>query len=421
MNILVIGGGGREHALVWKLKSSSKIDKIYCAPGNAGISEDAICVSIKSDDINDLLEFAKQNKIDLTIVGPEQPLTMGITDLFLKNRLKIFGPTKQASQLEGSKSYMKEFCIRHNIPTAKAEIFNNPHKAKAYLDKKDFPVVVKADGIAAGKGVIICNNKNEAEKAIDSIMVEHAFGDAGNQIVIEDFLQGEEASFIAISDGENILPLATSQDHKQVFDNDKGPNTGGMGAYSPAPVITDETFSKVIDKIMMPTIKGMADEGRKYVGVLYAGLMIKDNEPYLLEFNCRFGDPETEPIMMRLKSDLLSVILKTIDGSLKDVSLEWDISSAVCVVMASKGYPGKYEKGEKISGLKEVKSLNNVKVFHAGTAKADDNFIVNGGRVIGVTALGSDIKSAIDNVYHAVNKISWKGVHYRKDIGKKAL
>lgn len=422
MKILVIGSGGREHAIVWKISQSSKITKIFCAPGNPGIAEIAECVNIKADDINALKEFALKNNIDLTVVGPEQPLTMGIVDVFEKAGLKIFGPSKNAAEIEGSKAFSKELMQKYNIPTAAYKTFDNADDAKNYAEKHHPPVVVKADGLAAGKGVFICPTMDEAFLAIDIIMNQKAFGNAGNKVVIEEFLAGEEASFLAFTDGETILPLASAQDHKAVYDNDEGPNTGGMGAYSPAPIITPSMQKRVINEVMMPVVQGMKSEGRIFKGILYAGLMLTKNGPKVLEFNARFGDPETQPILMRLKTDILDVFMAVVENRLKEIKLEWDKRSAVCVVMASEGYPGDYEKGKAITGLDDVKNVKDVFVFHAGTALKDGKLVVtNGGRVFGVTALGTGIKRAIKNAYTAVEKIEWDGVHYRTDIGAKAI
>jgi len=421
MKILVVGSGGREHALVWKLRQSPRVKALFCAPGNAGIAKDAACVSIAADDISGLASFAKKEDVDLTIVGPELPLTMGIVDVFKRSGLKIFGPTKEASVIESSKVFAKEFCLRHKIPTARSAIFADIKEARTYLLKQQMPIVIKADGLAAGKGVIICKDMGEASAALEDIMVNRAFGEAGNNVVIEEYLQGEEASFIVLSDGRHILPLASSQDHKRAFDDDRGPNTGGMGAYSPAPVVTQKLHERVVEQIMLPAIRGMAEEGLPFMGVLYAGLMIRDGNPSLLEFNCRFGDPETQPIMMRLKSDLVDVIEAAIDGKLNQVDLKWDPRPAVCIVLASGGYPGDYEKGRVIRGLPEVNQLCDVVAFHSGTAIKDGEYVTNGGRVLGVTAIGDDIPRAIKNAYDAVLKVSWEGMHYRRDIGQRAL
>ncbi|MEA3428242.1 MAG: phosphoribosylamine--glycine ligase [Thermodesulfobacteriota bacterium] len=419
--ILVVGSGGREHALVWKLSASQHISKIYCASGNAGIAHLTECISINPDDIIGLAKFAEKESIDLTIVGPEIPLTMGIVDSFRQRGLPIFGPDSQAAELEGSKVFAKEFMKKHNIPTADYQIFFSPDKAKKYVLDHGAPLTIKADGLAAGKGVFLAMTEKSALDAIETIMVKKAFGNAGKRIVIEEFLQGEEASFIVFTDGKTILPMPFSQDHKAVYEGDKGPNTGGMGAYSPAPVATPAVGEKVMERIMMPAIKGMAAEGRTYKGILYAGLMIVDGEPRLLEFNVRFGDPETQPLLMRMKSDMLPVLESVIEDNLQEVKIEWDPRPAVCVVMASSGYPGSYEKGKVISGLKEVEQMEDTQVFHAGTAFKNGQVVTNGGRVLGVTALGKTIQKAINQTYEAVSKINWEGVYYRRDIGNKAL
>ncbi|NPA25805.1 MAG: phosphoribosylamine--glycine ligase [Deltaproteobacteria bacterium] len=422
MKILVVGGGGREHALVWKLSQSNKINQIFCAPGNAGIASLATCVPIDADDIYRLLEFARNEGIDLTIVGPEDPLVAGIVDAFQAADLKIFGPNQAAAQIEGSKTFCKNLLKKHGIPTGDYASFDNLDDAIEYVYKKGAPIVIKADGLAAGKGVVVAQSVEEAENAINKIMRRRAFGEAGKEIIIEEFLEGEEASFLVFTDGDIVVPMVTSQDHKPVFDDDQGPNTGGMGAYSPAPVISEGLFRRIMNDIMIPTVKALAAEGCKYRGILYAGLMIKDGIPKVLEFNARFGDPETQPILMRLKSDLLPILEACISGHLAKTIVEWDERPAVCVAMASGGYPGEYEKGKVISGLNLAARLKDVMVFHAGTAKnEEDKIITNGGRVLGVTAVGDDIPKAIEKAYHAVAKISWEGAHYRTDIGKKAL
>ncbi|MBW1971913.1 MAG: phosphoribosylamine--glycine ligase [Deltaproteobacteria bacterium] len=421
MKVLVVGGGGREHAIAWKINKSSKVDKIFAAPGNAGIAKIAKCIDIKPDDIYGLKNFALKNKIDLTIVGPELPLTMGIWDEFKKEGLTLFGPSKSASLLEGSKAYAKKIMAKYKIPTADFEIFDDYIKAKDYIKYRSLPMVIKADGLAAGKGVFVSNSREDALFALDNIMKKKVFGDAGKKVVIEDCLVGEEASFLAFSDGKNILPMASSQDHKPIYDDDKGPNTGGMGAYSPAPIVSDEVHKKIMKRIMFPLVSGLNDEGIKYVGVIYAGLMIKDNDPYVLEFNVRFGDPETQPILMRMKSDLLEIIEASITGNLLNHSIQWDKRPSVCVVLASSGYPNKYEKGFPISGLEDVEKIEDVQVFHAGTTIKDGKIITNGGRVLGITSIGENIPIAISKAYEAVKMISWQGIYYRKDIGKKAL
>ena len=421
MKVLVVGGGGREHALVWKIAQSPKVSKVYCAPGNAGISEQATILPIKANDLNGLLEFALKERVDLTVVGPEEPLTKGIVDLFESKGLSIFGSSKKAAEIEGSKAFAKEMMKKYHIPTGSYEIFGDAKEAKNYIRKQGAPIVVKADGLAAGKGVIVCNTVEEAIQWVERIMVEKIFGEAGNRVVIEEYLVGEEASYIAFTDGKAILPMASSQDHKPIFDGDRGPNTGGMGAYSPAPVVTDQIHERIHEKILRPIIQGMGEEGRPYKGVLYAGLMIHEGHPRVLEFNARFGDPENQPVLMRMKGDIIPILEACIKGDLAECKIEWDSRAAVCVVMASKGYPGDYEKGKPISGLKEVSRMEDVFVFHAGTALKDSQMVTYGGRVLGVTGLGKDIPKAIDRTYQAVKKIHWNGVHYRTDIGQKAL
>ncbi|RMG01283.1 MAG: phosphoribosylamine--glycine ligase [Nitrospirae bacterium] len=421
MKVLVIGGGGREHALVWKLAQSKRVDKIYCCPGNAGISELAECLDFSLNDHQALLDFARYEWIDLTVVGPEAPLSEGIVDIFQKDGRRILGPTRQAAQLEASKVFAKDFMKRHGIPTAEYRSFTSYIHAEEYVRMKGAPLVIKADGLAAGKGVIIAQTVEEAIEALAKIMRDRAFGDAGNRVVVEECLTGEEASYLVFTDGETILPMASSQDHKRIFDNDQGPNTGGMGAYSPAPVVTPEVERKIMDKIIKPTIRGMASEGVKYKGILYAGLMIKDGEPYVLEFNCRFGDPEAQPILMRLKSDLLEIALAITEDRLKEMTLQWRPEAAVCVVASSGGYPGSYEKGKVIEGLESLKNDPNVVVFHAGTSFKDGKVVTAGGRVLGVTALGTDIKTARDNAYKAIEAIHFEGMHYRKDIANRAI
>ena len=421
MKVLIIGSGGREHALAWKLSQSKKITRLFIAPGNPGTAMHGENVVIAAEDIDGLKAFALAEKIDFTIVGPELPLTLGIVDAFAASGLLAFGPSKAGAELEGSKAFSKELMIRHDIPTAFYKRFEDAAEAKAYVRTHTPPMVVKADGLAAGKGVVICHTKEEAIEAIDLIMTAKAFGSAGKRIIIEEFLVGEEASFLAITDGKTVLPLAPAQDHKAIFDNDQGPNTGGMGAYSPAPVLTEALQKQVMEEVMYPAVAGMAKEGRLYRGILYAGLMLTEAGPKVLEFNCRFGDPETQPILMRLASDLLEALLAASKGSLDKVTFEWKKEAAVCVVMAAKGYPGDYLKGSEIKGLDEAALLPDTVVFHAGTKERDGKVVTSGGRVLGVTALGADIKKAIDNAYKAVALISWEGAQYRKDIGKKAL
>src|SRR3989338_5188773 len=421
MKVLVIGSGGREHALVWKLAQSPKIKKIYCAPGNAGIADLATCVDIAADNIEKLVNFAAEKRVDLTIVGPERPLVLGIVDEFQKRGLHIFGPTKLAAQLEASKVFTKRFCQKYAIPTARAEIFTDLKSALHSLSKIDGPCVVKADGLASGKGVIVCETKEEAQDAVELMMKQKVFGDAGTTVMIEEKLDGEEASFIAIADGTHVLPLASSQDHKRLLDHDRGPNTGGMGAYSPAPIVTPSVHRKVMEQIMLPTLRGMAMAGTPFTGILYAGLMIAQGEPKLLEFNVRFGDPEAQPLLMRLKNDVIDVIQAAMLRRLDRFELEWDARPAVCIVMAAKDYPEKGDRGNVITGLENVASLPDVTVFHAGTAEVDGRIVTNGGRVLGVTALGSNMQVALQKSYEAVSGIHWNGCQYRKDIGQRAL
>ncbi len=421
MKVLVIGSGGREHALVWKIAQSPKVKNIFCAPGNAGIAELATCVPISADNIDELLTFAQKEKIGLTVVGPEDPLSKGIVDTFEAKGLKIFGASGSAARIESSKSFAKELMQKYNIPTAKGETFTTISKAQAYVRKVGAPIVVKADGLAAGKGVIVCADEKEALAALDQIMVKKQFGDAGNQVVVEECLTGEEASFLAFTDGKTVLPLPSSQDHKPVFDNDQGPNTGGMGAYSPAPVVDTYLHKRIMQEVMIPTVKAMAAEGHPYKGVLYAGLMIAKDKIRVLEFNGRFGDPEAQPLLMRLQGDIIPVMEAVIDGTLDRCRLNIDPRSAVCVVMASGGYPKSYKKGLPITGLDKVKRMKDVVVFHAGTAIKGKQVTATGGRVLGVTALGDNVEKAIKKAYQAIEKITWSQVHYRNDIGQKAL
>jgi len=421
MKVLVVGGGGREHALVWKIAQNKRVSKLYCAPGNAGISRQATIVPIPAHDVKGLLQFALREAIDLTVVGPEDPLTRGIVDLFESEGLSIFGPSGRAARLEGSKAFAKEMMRKCCIPTASYEIFKDRKEAAAYLKAQAHPVVVKADGLAAGKGVMVCKTLEESVRAVDQIMVDRAFGEAGSQVVIEECLVGEEASCLAFTDGKTILPMASCQDHKAVYDGDRGPNTGGMGAYSPAPVVTAEIHEKVSQEVLHPIVKGMAEEGIPYKGVLYAGIMVCEGVPKVLEFNARFGDPETQPLLMRMKGDIVPVLEACIHGNLSQCRVEWDSRPAVCVVMASNGYPGNYDKGKVIGGLEDVERMKDVFVFHAATASEGGNVLTSGGRVLGVTGLGENIPEAIKTTYQAVRKITWDGVHYRTDIGKKAL
>ena len=423
MNVLVVGRGGREHALLWKIKQSQKVKKLYAAPGNGGTARIAQNVPIKPDDIAGLRKFCEDEKIDLTLVGPEIPLALGIVDAFEEKGLKIFGPTKAAAQLESSKIFAKRLCRSENIPTADFEIFDDAGKAKDFVKSRKAPLVIKVDGLAAGKGVIIAKDEAEATSVIDKIMVEKAFGASGEKIIIEDCLEGEEASIIVVSDGENIIPLASSQDHKRVFNNDNGPNTGGMGAYSPAPVVTDEVFNATISQIIKPAILGMAKKNTPCKGVVYAGIMITKDGPKLLEFNARFGDPETQAILPRLKSDLLDLIERAMQGRLKGYSLEWNEKTCICVVMASGGYPGKYEKGKEIFGIEKARIIKDVLIFHSGTRCGPQKirFFTNGGRVLNIAALGEAVEEAIYKAYKACSVIKFEGAHYRNDIGYRAL
>jgi phosphoribosylamine---glycine ligase len=421
MKVLVIGGGGREHAIVWKLSQSRSVDKIYCCPGNAGIAEIAECINVNQNDFNALLDFVKYEWIDLTIVGPEDPLSKGIVDLFEREGRKILGPTKAAAQLESSKVFSKELMRSHSIPTAEYRVFTSYLHAEEYIRFKGTPIVIKADGLAAGKGVFIANSMDEAMDALKTIMKDKAFGDAGNKVIVEDCLSGEEASYMVFTDGKTIVPMVSSQDHKRIFDGDKGPNTGGMGAYSPAPVMTGELEKVVIEKIMKPTIRALRSEGINYKGILYAGLMIDKGIPQVLEFNCRLGDPETQPVLSRLKTDFMEVAMAVAEERLSDINIEWNNDPAVCVVLSSSGYPGQYRKGDVITGLDEANKMEGVHVFHAGTTFKDDHIVTAGGRVLGVTAIGKDIATAKSRAYEAAGKIHYDGMHYRKDIADRAL
>ncbi len=418
MKILIVGGGGREHALVWKIAQSPSVTQLYCAPGNAGTAGLATNIDIGAEDIDRLLDFARVEGIDLTVVGPEMPLVAGIVDKFEEQGLRIFGPSAQAAKLEGSKIFSKNLMQKYNIPTAKFRSFSSADDAVRYAEGQG-PVVVKADGLAAGKGVILCENANEARAAIQVIMKDRTFGDAGGRIVIEEWLRGKEVSLLALTDGKTLLPLEGAEDHKAVFDGDSGPNTGGMGAYSPSPIFTSALKQEVLNDIMVPTIRAMEKEGALYKGVLYAGLMITDEGPKTLEFNARMGDPETQPLMMRMQSDLVPLMSACIDGTLDQHHIDWSPQTSVCVVMASGGYPGSYEKGHAIAGLGDADAMEDVTVFHAGTREEDDQVVTNGGRVLGVTALGADVPSAIAKAYAGVEKITWPEAHYRKDIGQR--
>ncbi len=421
MKVLVIGSGGREHALCWAIAKSPKCDELYCAPGNAGIDQVAVTVSIAADDLDGIMDFVQAGGVDFVVVGPEGPLVAGLVDRLEAAGVKAFGPSARAAELEGSKGLTKDLCAKYSIPTADYARFDEPDAAKEYIRVKGAPIVVKADGLAAGKGVILCRNKNEAYAAIDHIMTEAAFGEAGAEVVIEEMLVGEEASFFALVDGKTALPMVTAQDHKAAFDGDEGPNTGGMGAYTPAPVITDAMAERIMDEIITPTIRGAAADGRPYKGVLYAGLMITEKGPELIEYNVRFGDPECQPMMMRLKSDLLEVLVACAEGRLEGMTLDWHEKAALTVVMATDGYPGAYGRGSEIKGLDKAGRLKDVVIFHAGTREEDGRILANGGRVLNVTALGPTVKSAQKRAYKAVDLIDWPEGFCRSDIGWRAI
>ena len=423
MKVLVIGNGGREHALAWKAAQSAQVETVFVAPGNAGTALEPKVenVAIGVEDISALVEFAKSNAVELTIVGPEAPLVIGVVDAFLAAGLPIFGPTEAAAQLEGSKAFTKDFLARHQIPTAEYQNFTEIEPALAYLREKGAPIVVKADGLAAGKGVIVAMTQEEAEAAVRDMLAGNAFGEAGHRVVIEEFLDGEEASFIVMVDGENVLPMATSQDHKRVGNGDTGPNTGGMGAYSPAPVVTSEIHQRVMDEVIYPTVRGMAAEGNPYTGFLYAGLMIMaDGTPKVIEYNCRFGDPETQPIMLRMQSDLVELCLAAIDGKLDTVESLWDPRASIGIVLAAGGYPASYNKGDVINGLPQ-QEIDGEKVFHAGTASKDGDIVTNGGRVLCATAMGETVSEAQQRAYALAKQISWDGMFHRDDIGYRAI
>ena len=423
MNVMVVGGGGREHAIAWKAARSEKVGKVYCAPGNGGTAAEDKCenIDIKPSEFSDLADFAKKNNVELTIVGPEDPLVDGIVDFFEEQGLKIFGPDSKAAQIEASKAFSKDVMNKAGIPTAEYQRFTDYDEALGYVDKKGVPTVIKADGLAAGKGVTVAFDREEARTALNSILVDKIFGESGNSVVIEEYLDGEEASYLAFTDGNTILPLQSSQDHKPGFDGDKGPNTGGMGAYSPAPVVTEDIMNYVTENVAYPLIKELKKRGIIYKGIIYAGLMITDSGVKVLEFNCRFGDPETQPILYRMDSDITDVISKCIDGKLESANIEWNEKPSVCVVVASGGYPKAYNKGCEITGIEDAEKIEDVKVFHAGTSNVNGRLVNSGGRVLGVTAKGDKLQNAIDNAYKAVKKINFLNMHYRKDIGNKAL
>jgi phosphoribosylamine--glycine ligase len=421
MNILIIGSGGREHALAWKIRQSPRVKRVFCAPGNAGIAQVAELVPLAVDDVAAFVRFGRDERIDLTVVGPELPLTLGIADEFQRHGLRIFGPTRAGARIEGSKAFTKELLRRYNVPTGFFSTFSEADEASRYVAEVGAPIVVKADGLAAGKGVVICQTVKEAQDAIDEIMRTRIYGDAGERVVIEEFLQGEEVSFIGLSDGHTVLPLASSQDHKRAFDGETGPNTGGMGAYSPAPIVTPALHDRIMREIMEPVVRGLNELKLDYRGVLYAGLIITESGPKVLEFNARFGDPECQPLMLRLRSDLVELMEACIDGRLAEVTVEWDARAAACVVLAAAGYPGTYEKGKVIRGLDALRAWQNGVVFHAGTVQRDDTIITNGGRVLGVTALGATVRDAVTEAYRGVEQVHWDGIYYRRDIGYHAL
>lgn len=421
MKVLIIGSGGREHTLVWKISQSPKVSQIYCAPGNAGISQLAQCIDINADNIEELVNFAKKEKIDLTVVGPELPLSKGIVNEFNRWGLKIFGPSQEAAEIESSKVFSKYLMKKYNIPTANYEVFGNSKEALNYIKQQTFPIVIKADGLAAGKGVFIIKNLDQAGDALNTLMKEKKFGEAGRQVVIEEFLEGEEISILAFCDGKTIIPMISSQDHKKIFDNDQGPNTGGMGAYSPVPFYTTEIKEKVCREILKPTVKGLRNEGKEYKGVLYAGLILTKNGPKVLEFNARFGDPETQVVLPGLKTDLVDILNAVIGETLHKINIEWEDNAAVCVVVASGGYPGKYQKGKPISGLERLKKMKNIIAFHAGTKFQDEEVVTSGGRVLGITTWDDTISKAKEKAYEGVEKIYFEDMYYRKDIAPKTI
>jgi phosphoribosylamine--glycine ligase len=421
MRVLVVGGGGREHALVWKLRQSPRIQALWCAPGNAGIAEQAECVPIAADDVKALVRFAREQAVDLVVIGPELPLTLGLVDRLAAAGLRAVGPTAAAARLEGSKAFAKELLRQHRVPTAFFGVFTDPDDATRYVHEVGPPVVVKADGLAGGKGVFICPTIAEAIEAVDELMRGRLFGDAGARIVVEEFLEGEEVSFMALSDGATVVPLAASQDHKRALDGDAGPNTGGMGAYSPAPSLTPAFQARIVQEIIEPVVRGLARAGTPYTGILYAGLMLQGERAKVLEFNVRFGDPEAQVVLPRLRSDLADLLERAATGRLAEVVLEWDPRAAVCVVLAAEGYPGAVERGRRIEGLAALRGWTDGVVFHAGTRQGEGGPVTDGGRVLGVTALGDTIERAVTEAYAAVARISWPGMRYRRDIGHRAL
>ncbi len=419
MKVLVVGGGGREHAIVLKLKESKNIEKIYCAPGNAGISEIAQCVDISAVDIPALVDFAIKERIDFTVVGMDDPLVAGIVDVFEKENLRIFGPRKNAAVIEGSKAFSKELMKKYNIPTAKYEIFNNYDAAFSYAKNQMFPIVVKADGLALGKGVLICANLEEAESALKQIMVEKKFGSSGSKVVIEEFLTGPEVSVLSFCDGNTVVPMVSAQDHKRAFDGDKGLNTGGMGTFSPSRIYTDDVAKECMEKIFKPTVAALKAENRVFKGIIYFGLMITENGPKVIEYNARFGDPETQVILPRLENDILEIFEACVDGDLDKIDVKWKDNAAACVILASGGYPESYKKGFEIHGLDNCKKRDDIYIYHAGTVLENGKFLTNGGRVLGVTGIGKDLDEAIKIAYQGVDMINFENMHYRKDIGIK--
>lgn len=420
MKILVVGSGGREHALVWKLKQSHLVSKIYAAPGNDGIAQIAETVPLKVDDLDGLARFARENAVDLTVVGPELPLTLGIVDHFEERGLRIFGPTREAAEIEGSKAFAKTFMRKYHIPTGSFQVFEDRDSAIAFVERAAYPLVIKASGLAAGKGAVIINDNEEAKNTINQMMIDRIFGEAGLKVVIEEFLQGEELTVMAFTDGKTILPMLSSQDHKKIDDGDAGPNTGGMGAYCPTLLVDDQMMQMIKDQILVPAIHGLEEEGRRYKGILYAGLMVTPVGPKVIEFNCRMGDPETQAVLPLLESDLADLFIAIADGNLRLMEPQWSDGAAACVVISSRGYPGKAETGKKIDGL-TAQFDDSTYIFHSGTKRDENNWITSGGRVLGVTAVRNELRSAIDAAYDAVDKIHFEGMHYRKDIGHLAF
>lgn len=419
MKVLVVGGGGREHALVWKLSQSCRVTKLYCAPGNAGIAELAECINIKATDVEKIAEWAENNNIDLTIIGMDDPLILGIVDLFEEKGLRVFGPRKNAAIIEGSKVFSKDLMKKYNIPTAGYEVFEDADKAKEYLNNCDYPIVLKADGLALGKGVLICNTKEEALSGVDEIMINKKFGDAGTKMVVEEFMIGPEVSVLSFCDGENIIPMVSAQDHKRALDNDEGLNTGGMGTFSPSKYYTEEIHKECIETIFKPTLKAMKEEGRPFTGIIFFGLMLTPKGTKVLEYNARFGDPEAQVVLPRLKTDLVDIFDAAIDKRLNEIEVEWDDNATVCVVLASGGYPIAYDKGFEIKGLEEQKQKDDIVVFHAGTAVKNEKIVTNGGRVLGITAIGNTIEDARKKAYKAIDEVNFNKKHYRTDIGIK--